>query len=293
MQNPRSTPSPAASEPCTSGASLLGVRRALEGLVGEDVVGRALASLPRATADELATMTPFSWVRMSTSSQLIDAAAQLSGWDAEKLYDVALRRGAEQSFRTLWKALVNFTTDRAFIARAPLLYAKAHNTGALVAQASAPGRAEARVVGWPAMNDRAVRSVGVNLQVALELAGRRDVRGTWFRTGVGAVYQLRWWVPNVRSFAPARVEPARAGGALSVRLPRSTLGGGPASGPRDDRSARGGPGSVRAAGRPPSAGRPRRGRAGAVARVRLERRRRPPPARPRGRGAGASPRGME
>src|SRR5687768_11501950 len=105
MESPRSTPSPMASEPCTSGASLLGVRRALEGLVGEDVVSRALASLPRAVNDELAAMTPFSWVRMATSSQLIDAAAQLSGWDAEKLYDVALRRGAEQSFRTLWKVL--------------------------------------------------------------------------------------------------------------------------------------------------------------------------------------------
>jgi hypothetical protein len=198
-------------DPCTSGASLLGTRHALEGLVGADVVARALATLPRDARDEIETMTPFSWVRMSTASQLVDAAAQQAGWDAEKLYDVTARRGVEHSFRTLWKVLLHFTTDSAFTARAPLIYAKAHNVGTLAAQATAPGRAEARVAGWPAMSDRALRSVGISLQVVLELVGRRDVRGTGFRTGAGAVYLFRWWAPSARAAAPAGLARLAAG----------------------------------------------------------------------------------
>lgn len=168
------------------------MRQALEGIVGAEVLASALASLPHELRAEYETITLLSWVRLSTSSQVVDAVAERAGWNPERLYDAAVRRGVEQSYRTFWKVLFHFTDDEALFARAPVLYAKTRNVGVLAMHALGPGHAEARIVGWPQMNERAIRSVGIGLRVTLEMAGRRDVRGTWTRRSDGAAYQFRW-----------------------------------------------------------------------------------------------------
>jgi hypothetical protein len=171
------------------------MRQALESIVGAEVLASALATLSPDLRAEYETITLLSWVRLSTSSQVVDAAAERSGWNPERLYDAAVRRGVEQSFRTFWKVLLHFTNDEALFARAPVLYAKTRNVGVLAMHALGPGHAEARIVGWPQMNERAIRAVGIGLRVTLEAAGRRDVRGTWTRRSDGAAYQFRWRTP--------------------------------------------------------------------------------------------------
>lgn len=175
------------------------MRQALESIVGEELVAGAIAGLPADQREEFAAMTLLSWVRLSTTSHLIDVAAERAGWNPERLYDAAVRRGVERSFRTFWKVLLHFTGDEALFARAPVLYSKTRNVGVLSVQPLSPGRAEARIVGWPQMTDRAVRAVGIGLRVTLEMAGRRDVHATWARRTDGAAYQLRWRMP-VRAF---------------------------------------------------------------------------------------------
>lgn len=211
-------------EPCASGATLLAVRHALERLVGADVVALAVASLPRDVSDEFDTMTPLSWVRLTALSRVVDAASRLSGWDAERLYDTATRQGVEESFRTLWKVLLHFTSDEALLARVPLIYAKSRNVGALSAHASAPDRAVMRVAGWPGMDDRAMRSIGISLQATLEFVGRRSVRGSWTRTADGAIYQFRWQLLGSRPAEPGAAERKPGGPASSVRPTRLRAG---------------------------------------------------------------------
>lgn len=181
-------------EPCAAGVGVIEVRRALIDAVGLVTFETALASLPADIRDEYTQMTPLGWVRLSTSSAVIDAVAREARRDAEVLYDQVIRTSIERSFKTVWRVLLHFTTDEALIARTPTIYAKSRDTGRLVSKITAPGRAEAVLSGWPDMHDRHMRSIELSMLSVLELAGRREVRGVHHRTADGAVFRLTWRV---------------------------------------------------------------------------------------------------
>src|SRR5262245_15694853 len=96
-------------EPCAAGAGLVEMRKVCEQLVGAAVVDAALARLPLDRREEYASMTPLSWVRLSTSQLVMDAVAAESGRDPDELYERAVRQGIERSFRTVWRVLLHFT----------------------------------------------------------------------------------------------------------------------------------------------------------------------------------------
>jgi hypothetical protein len=181
-------------EPSASGVGVIEVRRALIEAVGEPVFARALATLPAELRDEYENISPFGWVKLSTSGAVLDAVAAEAKLDAEALFDRVLRAGVERSFKTVWKVLLHFTSDDALIARTSLVYGKSRNIGQLSARITSPGQVEATLTGWPGMADRHARGIAISMAVVLELAGRKDARYFYHRTADGAVFKLTWRV---------------------------------------------------------------------------------------------------
>ena len=168
------------------------MRRALEELVGVNVVASALKKLPPKVREEFDPVTPMTWVPLTTSIMAVEFIAAEAHRHPDDLMDEAVRRGAETMFRTSWRLLLRFTTDRALIARTPVLYSKWRNIGQLESKLLAPNRAEILLRGWPGVSERNVRTLGVSIETVLRLAGRRAVRVEWTRTPDGARYLAFW-----------------------------------------------------------------------------------------------------
>jgi hypothetical protein len=178
--------------PSIAGATAQASREALERAVGAEVLARALSDVPADVRDEYASMTAVGWVRLSTTAAVLDAAARISGRDAEQLADEVTRLGTARAFRTVWRAFFRFVSDEAIVTRAPILYAKSRNVGSLSVTRFDPGLAELVLADWASASDRDLRVVGVAIRATLELLGRRDVRLAWERLGRGARYRLAW-----------------------------------------------------------------------------------------------------
>jgi hypothetical protein len=182
----------AAAEPSATGATIKVLRRALEDIVGVNVVASALQKLPGKIREEFDPVTPMTWVPLTTSVMAVQYVAAESRRPADDLMDEAVRRGAEQMFRTSWRLLLRLTTDHALIARTSVIYSKWRNIGQLESKLLSTGRAEIWLRGWPGVSERNVRTLGVSIETVLRLAGRRAVRIEWSRTADGARYLAFW-----------------------------------------------------------------------------------------------------
>jgi hypothetical protein len=182
----------AAAEPSAAGATVLVLRRALETLVGVNVVASALKKLPSKVREEFDPVTPMTWVPLTTTNMAVEYIAAEAHRSPDELMDEAVRRGAEQMFRSSWRLLLRFTTDHALIARTPVIYSKWRNIGVLESNLLLPGRSEIMLRGWPGVSERNVRTLAVSIETVLRLAGRRAVRIEWTRTPDGARYIAVW-----------------------------------------------------------------------------------------------------
>ena len=179
-------------EPSAAGATIQVLRRALEGIVGVNVVANALKKLPAPVREEFDPLTPMTWVPLTTSNMAVEYIAAEACRNSDDLMDEAVRRAAEQMFRTSWRVLLRFTTDQALVARTPVLYAKWRNIGSLESKFLAPGRSEILLKGWPGVSERNVRTLAVTIETVLRLAGRRAVRVEYTRSTDGARYLAFW-----------------------------------------------------------------------------------------------------
>jgi hypothetical protein len=178
--------------PSLSGISVRYTFDAIEEMVGAGVIRSALSQLPVASREQFEQATAVSWIPMSVVAQVVNEIARLTHRDPEQLIDEAVRRGVQNTFKSVWRTLLRVTTDEALIARAAIIYSKARNIGQLHVSVPAPGHAELRLSDWPEAPARHVRTIGIAMQVILELAGRRVVRVKSTRTHDGAVYHLTW-----------------------------------------------------------------------------------------------------
>jgi hypothetical protein len=188
----RSLPPLAAPEPSAAGATIQGLRRALEEIVGVNVVASALKKLPVKVREDFDPVTPMTWVPLTSSNMVVEYIAAEACRNSDDLMDEAVRRTAEQMFRTSWRLLLRFTTDHALIARTPVIYSKWRNIGALESNLLGQGRSEILLRGWPGVSERNVRTLAVSIETVLRLAGRRAVRIEYTRTADGARYLAFW-----------------------------------------------------------------------------------------------------
>lgn len=178
-----------------SGANIILTRRALETLVGAELVARALASLPRESAEAYTGVTPVGWVPVrivDAVTQAVAAAAASSEWTPERLSEESARLGVESLMKGLWRVILRFTSDEALVARTPLIYSKTFNVGRLESIIPRPGIAEVTHSGWATITDLQIVGLGAGIQTVLRCAGRKDAKVSVKRTPTGAFFTGTW-----------------------------------------------------------------------------------------------------
>ena len=178
--------------PSAAGARIVEMRRLVLEEIGLDRLTAALAQLPEAMRREYLEATAVSWVACATEYAVHDAIAHAIGEDELQLHDRLLRAAMEKSFKTVWRLLLRFTSDEALIARTPIIYAKTRNVGRLTARSPARNKAEIILSSYPHCGFRDVRAIGVGLEAALRLTGRKDVRLHHTMRPDGALYLAEW-----------------------------------------------------------------------------------------------------
>jgi hypothetical protein len=172
--------------PSAAGARIVEMRRLVIEEIGLERLNAALAPLPDLLRREYLEATAVSWVACATEYAVHDAIAHAIGEDELQFHDRLLRAAMEKSFKTVWRLLLRFTSDEA------LIYAKTRNVGKLTARSSARNKAEIILSGYPHCGFRDVRAIGVGLEAALRLTGRKDVRLHHTMRPDGALYLAEW-----------------------------------------------------------------------------------------------------
>lgn len=178
--------------PRTSAAPLIDQIEVLRELFGASVVDQAIDSLPPAWREEIRTLTPLSWIDTEVAESVVYAVAARTGRDALQLHASVVRIGVERTFRTLWRAILRFTSDSALVARTPLIYSKTFDRGELTAHIESPGRAELTLTGWPDISDMQLNGLATGIETVLVVAGRRRVRVVYERRFDGALIVASW-----------------------------------------------------------------------------------------------------
>lgn len=159
---------------------------------GSESVDRVLASLDDTTRDDVAHASPLGWVPVQTFERFYDAMAAGLQRDVAELHTEVSRASVENTFRTLWRLLLRFTSDEALVSRTPLIHSRTYNTGALASSFPGPGRADIELTGWPRTPAIVRRGLCVGISTVLTLAGRQNVTITDEPTADGARFQASW-----------------------------------------------------------------------------------------------------
>lgn len=188
----RSSAFPGAADPpsegAMSGALMTTGREVTKELIGAPAYDRALASVPKAVADEYRAVTPVTWVPLSIIEPVIYAMGEASGRDALDLQDEVSRITVERSLRTIWRMFLRFTSNEALISRMPVIFSKSYNKGRIVTSFPKPDRALIELVDWPGAPMHIVRTTRVGLETTLKSAGRPSAKVSFERTPRGALY---------------------------------------------------------------------------------------------------------
>jgi hypothetical protein len=164
----------------------------LESVAGRSIVAQALGALPPEDAETLRTVSPLGWVPVRVFDRFYEEVAERARRDVAALHWEVGRECTVDTFRTVWRMLIRFTSDEALVSRTPLLYARTYDTGRLEAEVRGPGEAVLTLTGWPRVPLFVRRGLCVGISTVLGLAGRRDVTIRDFESRDGAVFKVRW-----------------------------------------------------------------------------------------------------
>lgn len=179
-------------EPMIRGAIVLNNLHGFEEVVGADVVQRALASLPPAVRRETNAIVAAAWVRAALVDVVFGAIADASGRDPEEVFPEAIERGVHRTLDTVWRALMQLSSDAMLIRRTPSFYARTYNRGRLVAQRVDDGVAEAELFDWPDVSRPRLIAISAGIRAVMRVAGRERVRVAVERTPDGARFIATW-----------------------------------------------------------------------------------------------------
>lgn len=178
--------------PLLSGGILLNQIKVCTERFGQPVVDEAFGLLSPADREQLRSMLPVSWVRTELAEGVIESIAKRSGRDPEVLFREVVTTTVERQFRTVWRAILHFTTDSALVSRTPIIYSKTYNGGAMSSEVPAPGRARIVVTGWPSHHGRQMLGLAYGIATVLRLAGRKHVDITHSVRPGGAEFHATW-----------------------------------------------------------------------------------------------------
>ena len=165
-----------------SGTVLRANRAALATLVGERLLREVFGRDPRFAFWNEAT--GLGWHDASAIEESLRALAAAAGRDAEELNAEATRIGAAQSFRTVWRVLLRFTSDDALVSRVDVMYRRAFNTGRMIYEPEGEGRSTLRLLDWPDAPRIHMLGLAAGIEVMLHLAARPLARASYHPAGV-------------------------------------------------------------------------------------------------------------
>ncbi len=166
--------------------------KALRQIAGDAQVEAALRLLTTEERQEIEEAQAITWVRMSTSSRLVDVVAQQARLDPDKLYDDALVVAVDSTFGGVWKVLLRFVTAELLVQRAAVLYSKARSIGVVRAEMLTATSANLHLTDAPNPTSRYLRSLAIAAARLLEISGQKQVRYVIKPNSRGAVIHMQW-----------------------------------------------------------------------------------------------------
>jgi hypothetical protein len=179
-------------EPCVSGALTCSLREVARDLLGAEVLTRALERVPPPVRTSFENAVPMGWVPIYVLETTFGEMAAEVGTTVAELHERVARRSIELTFHRFWRLLLRVTTDAALVSRTPAIFARSYNRGRIESRIWSPGRGEVKLTDWPKAPEWAVRGLRIGIEVALSVAGRRNVQASCTRTATGAVYVITW-----------------------------------------------------------------------------------------------------
>lgn len=167
-------------------------RELLREKFGQNAVQAAFAALSPEASKAIGEATKAGWVPVDAVAELFDVVASQQGQDPAELHRELSRRATEHTVRSLWRMLLQFTTDAQLVSQTPVFFRKAWNRGALTTELSKPGVAVMTLSSWPQVPEFTVRGLETAVGTVLTLAGRENVHITHQRTDDGVRYQASW-----------------------------------------------------------------------------------------------------
>ncbi len=175
-----------------SGSAMRDQNAVMEELLGRPLILRALERLRPEQREELATLLPVSWLRVSTAVAFVNAAAHEQGEDPMLLHERVVRRSLERTMTTVWRVVLRFTTDAALLGRAPVIYAKSHDGGSISTPLVEAGRAQCELVDWPDVPKMSMQGIAIGMETVLRLGGRKAAKVRYERRPDGAAFFASW-----------------------------------------------------------------------------------------------------
>jgi hypothetical protein len=179
-------------EPGIIGTSFLAFTDAVAKVHGPRVLSAARERMTDDQRAEMDVTTPITWVRATTMTAWVLALAEAARTSAFDLIEECARLATRDSFTTVWRVFIRFTSAEALVSRTPLIYSRTRNTGKLEVETITSSKAKLVLSGWPGVIDSQLHSLAVSIRTILELSGRRSPICRFERTDDGGVFDVRW-----------------------------------------------------------------------------------------------------
>jgi hypothetical protein len=165
-------------------------KRAMERLVGRELLAEVVQRLPAERREEFEDLSMFAWCRCSTLNMVLAGVAEASGRDVESFVHDVVRRSFGVVLRSVWRLLARFTSDSAIVERASILYGRTLDRGKAGAFFVSYDHMALEITERPDLSHIDVISIAAAVEAVFDVAQRR-VRVSYRRLPDGVRYDVR------------------------------------------------------------------------------------------------------
>ena len=180
------------SEPRLAGTVLLDQMAVISDAYGKNVLARAKTTLSVDMQQALDALLPVSWIDTRAAMDLKNAVARDVGMDPIEFQRWVVRAAVGNTIHKFWRALLARVWDSAIVKRAPIIYSKTFDRGALEVVSFGDHVAELVVKGWSTMPDYDAIGLSAGIEAVLEYSGRRGARVRFDRKEGIVLFHLTW-----------------------------------------------------------------------------------------------------
>jgi hypothetical protein len=183
---------PPSHEPRLAGTVLLDQMRTIIDAHGADVLAAARATLPGEMQRDVDALLPISWVDVRLARDLKNAVAHELGRDPIEFQRWVVRAAVGNTIHKFWRILLARVWDSAIVTRAPIIYSKTFDRGALEVTSYGENVAELALTGWSAMPEYDAIGLSAGIEAVLEYSGRHNAHVRFARRESLITFHLTW-----------------------------------------------------------------------------------------------------